>query len=150
MREILHLRGGDLVKQFMKSSSCSNQSQFCCLSDIYLKTTKIYIAQYRVDIGTAVGYLEGQVGTSARNDGGLDARGSGQGVRVRSSGKGTSSSGVGSASEVVALEDGIASIGGVNGLRDAAEDVVLNEELSAVTGVDAIVGVLVVVVEDVA
>ena len=52
--------------------------------------------------------------------------------------------------KVVALGDGEALVGGVECLLGGDEDVVLDEELGAVAGVDAVADAEVVVVEDVA
>ena len=94
--------------------------------------------------------LERQGGTSTSENDRSDVCSGGEGIRVRNGAEGSNKSGVSSSAEVVTPREGVTGIGRVKGIADTGEDVVLDEQLSTVTGVDTVVGVEVVVVEDVA
>lgn len=96
---------------------------------------------------------KGKDGTSIGSNDRLDARGGGEGEAVRWASESTSKGGVsGSASaKVVSASICVSTVGAVEGIRaGAVPDVVLDQELGLVTGIDTVVHVLVVVVIDVA
>lgn len=94
--------------------------------------------------------LEGESCTSNTNNGSLDVAAAKESVAVRNSLESSGKGGVGRTSEVIVSGVSIASIGGVERVGDTREYIRLNEELSAITGVDAVVGVQEVAVDDMA
>jgi len=97
--------------------------------------------------------LEGEVGSSSGLDHRNDAGGGGEGVRVWNRGESALESCITAvaSSIVVAVCYCVSVVGAVESfVTGTSPDVVLDEELSSVTGVDAIAHILVVVVEDVA
>jgi hypothetical protein len=95
-------------------------------------------------------YLKGKGVTCRANNRSLDGRGSNRCVVVWNSGQGSGLGSVGTGAEVIASGDSIAGVSAVERLLAADEDVVLNEDLGTVTGVNSIRDGVVVVVEDVA
>lgn len=95
-------------------------------------------------------HLEGEFGASAADYGRLDARSDGEAVAVWHAGERTLERCVGGAAEVVALLDGVAGVGAVKRLLAAGENVVLDEQLGTLAGVNAVGDGLVVIVVDVA
>lgn len=94
-----------------------------------------------------------QDGTSVGGDERLDTRGGGKRVGIRNAGERAGECRVAgrARSEVVAVCNGVSSIGAIESITaGTSPDVVLNQKLSSVTGVDTVVHVLVVVVINVA
>lgn len=95
-------------------------------------------------------FLEGQGLTSGADNGTLNSRSSKEVVLVGNAGKGTLRSGVLAITEVVVPSDSVSVISGVEGLLAALPHVALDQHLGALTGVDAVADVQVVVVVKVA
>ncbi len=99
---------------------------------------------------TAAHHLKGEGVTSRSDNGSLDSSSCNLGVCVRNGLEGTSKSLVSLASEVVSGGNGVSGISAVERLGRSDKDVVLDKDLSALAGVDAVSASVVVVVEDVA
>lgn len=95
-------------------------------------------------------HLEAQVVSNLALNSGLDSTAAEKLVRVRDAGEGTREGGVLTLTEVVVVLDSVSGVGGVEGLRDAGEDVALDEDLCAVAGVDSVAALREVGVVDVA
>lgn len=78
---------------------------------------------------------EGEVSTSTGDNGGFDGAGRSQRIDVGELGERAIGRGVGSATEVVASSDGVATVRRVQGVRRVGKNVVLDQNLSAVTGI---------------
>jgi hypothetical protein len=89
-------------------------------------------------------FSERQSGTSRSNNGALDGAGINQVVVVLSRGEGSVLGSILTVAEVVAGGNGVTVVSAVKRLLGAGEDVVLDQELGTVTGVDTVVDVLVV------